>query len=279
MRYLLYGSMLLGIVLHGRQARAQQDTAFVTIPAGTYSVGQQGHKLNPLRQVTVKAYTIGATEVTNQQFARFVAATQYRTDAERLKNAMVFEPGLAEFAWLQDSTANWRYPNGRSRGDLSGKEHHPVTTISYTDIQAYCRWAGVRLPGFEEWEIAARAGSPDLYFWGKDKTQIGIYANIWHGRDHRVADSSDGYLYTAPVASFKPNAYGLYDVYGNVFEFCEGSLPGDPKDRKLAHARGGSWWCSKNACSFFNSADIGRVSRHASFSNQGFRVIRPQTRS
>ncbi len=275
MRYTFCGLILIVFLLSSGRMAAQPDTVFIPIAAGTYTVGQQGHKLNPLRKVTVKAFNIGATEVTNEQFARFVTATGYRTDAERMKNAMVFEPGLEEFKWLQDSTANWRYPNGRSRGNLDGKARHPVTTISYADIEAYCAWAGVRLPSFDEWEIASRADSPDPYFWGKDKAQIGAYANIWHGRDHRTADSSDGYLYTAPVASFKPNAYGLYDVYGNVFEFCAGSLPTDPKGRKLAHARGGSWWCSKNACSFFNSVDIGRVSPHASFSNQGFRVVRP----
>lgn len=270
--YALLGITLL--LLYTRNAGAQQDTGFVRIPAGTYTLGQKGHHLNPLHKVTVKTYDIATTEITNDDFARFVKATLYRTDAERLKNAMVFEPGLEEFKWLQDSTAYWRYPNGRSRGDISGKGRHPVTTISYADIQAYCAWAGVRLPSFDEWEIAARAGSTGMYFWGSDKAAIDSYANIWHGRDHLKADSSDGYMYTAPVASFRPNAFGLYDVYGNVFEFCEGRLPTDPKGRKLAHARGGSWWCSKNACSFFNSVDIGRVSPHASFSNQGFRVVK-----
>jgi sulfatase modifying factor 1 len=266
-------SCILSLGLYPQQARAQADSGFAQIPAGTYTVGQKGHKLNPLRQVTVAAYRIATTEITNQQFEQFVTATHYRTDAERMKNAMVFEPGLEEFQWLQDSTAYWRYPNGTSRGGIENKGEHPVTTISYGDIQAYCNWAGVRLPSFEEWEIAARAGSPDLYFWGAEKETIKDYANIWYGRNHLIADSTDGYMYTAPVASFKPNAYGLYDVYGNVFEFCEGRLPTDPKGRNIAHARGGSWWCSKNACSFFNSADIGRVSPHASFSNQGFRVV------
>lgn len=265
--------LLLGLCLYLQQAGAQADSGFVQIPAGTYTIGQMGHQLNPLRKVTLAAYRIATTEITNQQFEQFVTATHYRTDAERMKNAMVFEPGLEEFKWLQDSTAYWRYPNGRSRGGIQDKEQHPVTSVSYADIQAYCAWARVRLPSFAEWEIAARAGSRDPYFWGTEKDSIKDYANIWYGRDHLIADSTDGYVYTAPVASFKPNAYGLYDVYGNVFEFCEGGLPTDPKGRHIAHARGGSWWCSKNACSFFNSVDIGRVSPHASFSNQGFRVV------
>lgn len=257
-----------------QQAIGQQDTTFVKIGQGDYSLGGKTHQLNPLRKVHLQTFSIAATELTNHQFKAFVEATHYITDAERLKNAMVFEPGLDEFKWHQDSTACWRYPNGKSRGGIEDKMNHPVTSISYSDARAYCAWAKVRLPSLDEWEAASRAGASTLYFWGNDVEKIGEYANIWHGRNHKVADASDGYLYTSPVGSFKPNAYGLYDMYGNVFEFCEGRLKTDPKDRKLAHARGGSWWCSKNACGFFNSLDIGRVSPHASFSNQGFRVVK-----
>ncbi len=210
--YGLLAAAVLTLAL--QQTRAQADTGFILIPAGRYTLGQQGHQLNPQREVQVAAYSIATTELTNDQFAQFVQATKYITDAERLKNAMVFEPGLEEFRWLQDSTACWRYPNGRSRGGIEDKGRHPVTTISYSDIRAYCAWAGVRLPSFDEWEIASRAGSTTPYFWGSDKEGIKAYANIWHGRNHLVADSSDGYMYTAPVASFRPNAFGLYDVYG-----------------------------------------------------------------
>jgi formylglycine-generating enzyme required for sulfatase activity len=220
----------------------------------------------------VNSFSIAATETTNSQFLQFVVATGYLTDAEKFKDALVFAPGLEEFRWLEDSTACWRYPNGKSRGGITDKMNHPVTTISYTDIQAYCQWAEVRLPSFEEWEIASRAGAATTYCWGDDADSITRYANIWHGRDHLTADSTDGFMYTAPVASFQPNAWGLYDMYGNVFEFCEGRLSSDG-DKKLAHARGGSWWCSSNSCSFFNSVDIGRVHPNASFSNQGFRVV------
>ncbi len=228
--------------------------------------------LNPQRKVEINDYYIASKETTNLQFAEFVAATAYRTDAERMHNAMVFQPGLKEFDWLEDSTACWRYPNGVSRGSIDNKMDHPVTCISYSDIQAYCQWAGMRLPSLPEWEIACRAGSDSDYFFG-NRDKIKQYANIWHGRNHLATDSSDGYMYTSPVASFAPNAWGLYDMYGNVFEFCTGKLKENEKNT-IAHARGGSWWCSKNACSFFNSYDIGRVNIHASFSNQGFRVVK-----
>ncbi|MBL7739027.1 MAG: SUMF1/EgtB/PvdO family nonheme iron enzyme [Chitinophagaceae bacterium] len=253
--------------------QAQPDSGFVFVPKGSYLVGKKGHLLNPLRQVSINDFYIAKTETTNRQFEAFIRSTGYTTDAERMHNAMVFQPGLKEFEWIEDSTAYWRYPNGIHRGGIDNKMDHPVTCISYSDILAYCKWAGVRLPSLEEWEIACRAGSNADHFFGNDKSKIKEYANIWHGKNHLTADSSDGYMYTAPVASFKPNPRGLYDMYGNVFEFCTGKLKENEKN-SIAHARGGSWWCSKNACSFFNSVDIGRVNIHASFSNQGFRVVK-----
>lgn len=253
--------------------KAQTDTGFVHIPGGTYTIGKKGHSVNPLRNVQVHDFYLAKTETTNRQFAIFVAATSYKTDAERDHKAMVFEPGLAEFRWINDTTAYWRYPNGISRGGIEDKMDHPVTCISYSDIVAYCKWAKLRLPTLEEWEVGCRAGSAGDYFFGKDKTLIRKYANIWHEHDHMVADHSDGYMYTSPVGSFAPNPWGLYDMYGNVFEFCTGKLKA-AESKSIAHARGGSWWCSKNACNFFNSYDIGRVNIHASFSNQGFRVAK-----
>jgi sulfatase modifying factor 1 len=249
------------------------DTGLVPVHKGSYTIGKKGHLLNPLRQVKVEDFCIARTETTNREFEQFILATSYKTDAERMHNAMVFQPGLKEFEWIEDSTAYWRYPNGITRGGIENKMDHPVTCISFMDIQAYCKWAGVRLPTLEEWEIACRAGSEKDYFFGDDREMISTYANIWHGRNHLTADSSDGYMYTSPVGSFAPNPWGLYDMYGNVFEFCTGKLK--PKEKNtVAHARGGSWWCSRNACNFFNSYDIGRVNIHASFSNQGFRVAR-----
>ncbi|WP_199756969.1 formylglycine-generating enzyme family protein [Pedobacter sp. KBW06] len=269
----LFASGML-VMLSFSKLKAQPDSALVKIPAGTYSIGGQTHQLNPLRKISLATFYIAKTEVTNLQFEEFVRATAYRTDAERLGNAMVFEPGLAEFKWLRDSTAFWRFPNGTGRGGIEHKMNHPVTSISYADAEAYCKWAKVRLPGLDEWEVASRAGAKSTYFWGEGHEQIGTYANIWNARDHLSADVSDGYMYTSPVASFKANAFGLYDMYGNVFEFCEGSLKSDPKKRKVVHARGGSWWCSRNSCGFFNSVDIGRVNPHSSFSNQGFRIAK-----
>ncbi|MEC5146379.1 SUMF1/EgtB/PvdO family nonheme iron enzyme [Chitinophaga sp. 212800010-3] len=265
-------SSLLLLILCIHTCLAQSPCGYVLVPKGTYHIGKKGHLLNPARQVQVDSFYIAACETTNRQFAAFVAATGYVTDAEKKHDALVFVPGLAEFEWNNDSTAYWRYPNGVSQGGIDNKMNHPVTCISYNDAVAYCNWADVRLPTLEEWEIASRAGAVTDYFFGDRKANISPYANIWHGPDHLKADSTDGYMYTSPVASFKPNPWGLYDVYGNVFEFCSGKIKPD-ESTTLAHARGGSWWCSKRSCSFFNSVDIGRVNKRASFSNQGFRVV------
>ncbi len=271
----VYGLFCCGLLgFAGKMYGQQAGGGFVKIPSGAYTIGGATQQLNPLRKVRTIGFYIATMETTNTEFEHFVKATGYVTDAERLKNAMVFEPGLEEFRWMSDSTAYWRYPNGKSRGGIEQKMNHPVTTISYADALAYCQWSKLRLPTLEEWEIASRAGSGSRYFWGDDVEQVSRYANIWKGRDHLTTDPSEDYVYTSPVGSFKPNAYGLYDVYGNVFEFCEGKLKTDPKNRKVAHARGGSWWCSKNACGFFNSLDIGRIAPHASFSNQGLRVAK-----
>lgn len=261
------------LLLFGKTAITQKTDRFVLVPAGHYQVGKLNHLLNPRRTVTIRKFEISAYEVTNAQFEKFVTATGYRTDAERFHNAQVFHPGLKEFRWITDTSAYWRFPNGKLPGGIEKKMNHPVTTISYRDILAYCSWAGVRLPTLDEWEIACRAGSDTDYFFGDDENQLHNFANVWHGKDHLIADSSDGYLYTSPVGSFSPNPCGLYDMYGNVFEFCSGKLS-NRESPTIAHARGGSWWCSKSACHFFNSYDIGRVNIHASFSNQGFRVVK-----
>ncbi len=251
-----------------------QDTAgrFVLVPAGNYMIGKAQHATNPRRKVHVDSFYIARYETTNRQFAAFVAATSYVTDAERKHDGLIFRPGLDEFEWSEDSTACWRYPNGISRGGIADKMDHPVTGISYHDAEAYCKWAGVRLPALAEWEIACRAGADTDFFFGEQDDSISRYANVWLGEDHMKADSSDGYMYTSPVGSFAPNPWGLYDMYGNVFEFCTGRLLPNEKEH-IAHARGGSWWCSARSCHFFNSYDIGRVNKGASFSNLGFRVV------
>lgn len=255
-------------------AFTQVQQRWVLVPSGVYHLGMADSDINPPHKVYLDSFYISNLELTNAEFEKFVNATGYITDAERKKNAKVFEPGLKEFRWLTDSTAYWRYPNGKSRGGIEDKMQHPVTTISYADILSYCNWAGLRLPSLDEWEAASRCSSRGtVYFWGNDHSKVSKYANIWLGRNHLAADTTDGFLRTAPVGSFDANCLGIYDMYGNVFEFCTGRLKSERR-KSIAYSRGGSWWCSAWACGYYNSVDIGRTNIHASFSNQGFRVVK-----
>lgn len=247
---------------------------FVKIPSGKYVLGSDASVVNPKHDVESSEFYISKYEITNDQFKKFVDATGYKTTAEKYKNARTFRVGLDEFEWMDDSTANWRFPFGKEFGGIEEKMNYPVTTISYIDIQEFCKWAEVRLPTLDEWEIACRAGSEDNYFFGKDSLLINEYANIWVNRTHKEVLKEDKFLFHSPVGTFKPNAWGLYDMYGNNFEFCSTKYPQIRDKEKLACARGGSWWCSKNSCHYFNSVDIGSVNQIASFSNHGFRVVR-----
>lgn len=266
------------IVHHAKQFShwiTSKPESFATVQAGKRKVGQEGHSTNPLRETTLYMFQISKYEVTNRQFAEFVKQTGYVTLAETRKDAFVFEVGLPEFEWKPDPTANWRFPNGVSQGGIKDKMDHPVTCISFLDAQAYCKWAGVRLPTVDEWEIASRGGGANrMYGFGQTADSISYYANIWKGKDHLAKASDEDYLTTSPVGSFLPNQLGIYDMYGNVFEFCSNIPAAFVLLPNVAATRGGSWWCSANACGFYNSIDIGRVQKEASFSNNGFRVVR-----
>ncbi|HLK16985.1 MAG TPA: SUMF1/EgtB/PvdO family nonheme iron enzyme, partial [Fimbriimonadaceae bacterium] len=161
---------------------------FVPVPGGNYKVGKEGRLENYPRTVTLQPFEVAKLDTTNAEFAAFVKATRYVTDAERLHNAMVFRPPLPEFRWIQDPTASWRFPNGKSLGGIEKKMDHPVTTISFHDATEYCKWAGVRLPTLDEWEVACRAGTQTDYFFGSDVKLISKYANVWHGRNHLKPD-------------------------------------------------------------------------------------------
>lgn len=253
---------------------SKSDDQFVEIDGGTYRIGAKDNPGNPLRYVKLESYEISKTEVTNEQFAAFVKATGYVTTAEKYQNAMTFRVGLEEFEWIEDKTANWRYPFGKSMGGIEHKQDHPVTCISFKDALAYCEWAHERLPTLAEWEVASRCGSRTRYFWGQDEKRLPEFANTWINDDHLAVPRKDRHLFTSPVASYDANPWGLYDLYGNVFEFCADKTPYFESVKTIACARGGSWWCSLNSCSYFNSEDIGRIDRFASFSNHGFRTVR-----
>ena len=264
--------LLIGFLFTSLINSQNTSIEFISVPPGNYKLGTKKLPYNPSRVFVTTGYKISKYEITNSQFSDFIKQTGYKTTAERNHRAQVYRPGLEDYIWHEDSSAFWKFPQGKSYYCIDSLPNHPVTCITLEDAKAYCSWAKVRLPTFDEWEAACRAGSSEIYHWGKDIDKAIIYGNIWHGKDHKKPDFSDGYCFTSPVGSFKPNNWGLYDMAGNVFELCDGSFPNDAEG--IAHARGGSWWCSKYTCSFFNSVNIGKYKSKASFSNIGFRVVK-----
>ncbi len=252
--------------------RGPNGHRLVPVPAGRYALGEKDQPLNPPHVAALRAYRIADAETTNAQFAAFVKDTGYVTDAERRGFGKVFREGMPDWVWLDVEGAHWRQPRGPGGPKSADLPAHPVTQISGADAEAYCRWLGARLPTLDEWEAAARAGARTRWPWGG--RFVPGRANIWNGATHRAETKGDGFTYTAPVRSFPPNAWGLYDVIGNVFEYCSG-LPAllQGREAELIAGRGGSWWCSAGTCSFFNLTDIGRMDRRGSLANQGFRVV------
>ncbi|TIC84471.1 SUMF1/EgtB/PvdO family nonheme iron enzyme [Nocardioides sp. GY 10127] len=212
------------------------------VPAGVLEMGDARGDQNPgdgevpVHPVRLSAFEIDATTVTVADFAAFVAATGYVTDAESFGFSAVFhlllDEGVAGSAavvgpfpgvpwWVGVRGADWRRPGGRvERTDELAD--HPVTHVSWHDALAYCRWAGRTLPSEAQWELASRGGLVGArYPWGDDLlTPDGAWrCNIWQGRFPTVNACEDGYLGTAPARSYEPNGYGLWQTVGNVWEW------------------------------------------------------------
>lgn len=216
------------------------------IPGGTFWMGETDPMFSdaqPVREVAVDGFWMDRTEVTNQQFAKFVEATGYVTVAEKAPTAEQYPgappealvAGSAVFTppdvavplhnhlawWSYVAGANWRHPEGPG-SDLTDREDHPVVHVCWEDATAYAYWAGKRLPTEAEWERAARGGlDRKPYGWGDELTPDKEWrANIWQGQFPVENTLEDGFRITAPVASFAANGYGLHDMAGNVWEWC-----------------------------------------------------------
>lgn len=316
-------------------APMESPPGMVWIPGGEFSMGCDVESESlcgipgvtqdaiPIHRVYVDGFFMDATEVTNEQFEKFVNATGYITVAEQVptqeefptappenlvSGSTVFTPtpsavGLDDYFqwWRYVAGANWRHPTG-SDSDLTGREKHPVVQVAYEDAVAYSKWAGKRLPTEAEWEFAARGGNAgELYAWGNELKPNGQFqANIYQGIFPVVGEDSgaDGFQGIAPVAQYKPNPFGLYDVGGNVWEWVsdwyqpnyyaqlyserkvarnpkgpDSSFdPAEPTEKKRVH-RGGSFLCTDKYCTRYMVGSRGKGEVRTGSNHVGFRCV------
>ena len=311
-------------------ARAANPERMVWIPAGHFWMGASRENrfpdALPVHEVELDGFWMDATEVTNAQFRRFVAATGHVTTAEkkpdlveiasqlppgeplppeenRVPGSLVFTPPRGPVPlddpgrwWRWQPGASWRHPRGPG-STLAGMDDFPVVQVSWEDAAAYAQWAGKRLPTEAEWEYAARGGlDRKRYVWGDQLKPGGRWlANIWQGHFPDDNTREDGFEGTAPVASFPANGYGLYDMAGNVWEWCadwytpdyykdsprknpQGPQSSyDPLEPRVRHKRvqrGGSFLCSDIYCIRYLPGGRGKGEVKSAASHVGFRCVR-----
>jgi len=277
---------LAGLLLAGAGKGALPSTAPrcdtrdgpVLVPAGTVMLGEDG-SARPGRAVAVPAFAIDRHEVTNRQFAAFVAATGYRTQAEREGASAVFVQPTGQVPlddaarwWRFVAGADWRHPQGPGSG-IAGRGDDPVVHVTREDAEAYARWAGGALPDEAQWERAARGrqhGPAEPVGWAFDKEQK-ARANVWEGAFPIVDTGADGFKGIAPVGCFGANDFGAYDMVGNVWEWTAGK--GD-----VGLVKGGSYLCAMNYCANFRPAGFQARERDLGTSHIGFRIAYPLAR-
>jgi formylglycine-generating enzyme len=266
-------------------------TDLLSLAGGTYWMGSDEDRYpedgeSPARRVSVDGFRIAARAVSNADFARFVAATRYGTTAEREGWSFVFAGLLADDFpptravveapwWRQVPGATWLHPEGPASG-LRDRSDHPVVHVSWIDARAYCRWAGGRLPSETEWEYAARGGlEGQRYPWGNELTPGGEHRmNVFQGRFPGMNTAEDSFAGTAPVDAFPPNAYGLHNATGNVWEWTADRFgPGRPGQRVT---RGGSYLCHDSYCWRYRCAARSGNTPDSSAGNIGFRMAADQ---
>ena len=273
-------------VIFGGKTEAEY---FARIPAGSFRMGdisgggQSDEK--PVHRVSVKAFLLGKTEVTVGQFRAFINDSGYKTEAEQSRGCRTYEKG----SWDWRLGKNWRNPGFRQSAE------EPVVCVSWNDAQRYIEWlskktgAQYRLPSEAEWEHAARAGSDTKYYFGNNPDDMCKYGNVAdleakkQNSHWTVFDCNDGYYRTAPVAYFTANAFGLFDMHGNVWEWTQdcwnGSYRGAPSDGSAwlkgdcekRVLRGGSWY---NIPSGLRSANRSWDTADNRFNIIGFRLAR-----
>ncbi|MGH9161806.1 MAG: formylglycine-generating enzyme family protein [Vicinamibacteraceae bacterium] len=288
------------------------------VEGGTFRMGSEEFPdAQPIHAVTVNGFWMDEHEVTNAQYARFAEETEYVTVAERPLNpddypgvpeeklvpgSAVFTPPSHEVSldnplqwWTYVPGATWRHPEGPD-SSIEGREGEPVVHIAYEDAKAYAEWAGKRLPTEAEWEFAAQGGKGrQTYYWGGELKPHGKWvANIFQGPFPHGNAAHDGFKAAAPVKSFPPNGYGLYDMEGNVWEWCQDYYrpdyygqaprenpqgPSDSYDPQEPGAvkrvqRGGSFLCSDEYCIRYKAGSRGKGEVSSGTNNAGFRCVK-----
>jgi sulfatase modifying factor 1 len=294
------------------------NAEMIFIRGGIFQMGSEDFvDSKPVHSVTVNSFWMDEHEVTNAQFTAFVKATGYITVAERKLNPADFPgvpldkliPGSAVFTppakpvsldnplqwWQYVPGANWLHPLGPS-SSIVGKETEPVVQVCYEDATAYAKWAGKRLPTEAEWEYAARGGKTNFkYYWGNELKPGGKWvANIFQGNFPDKNLLEDGFSTTAPVKTYPSNPFGLYDMEGNVWEWCsdlyrpdyyqkasvnnpKGPADSyDPEEPGLEKhvQRGGSFLCSDQYCIRYKAGSRGKGETSSASNNLGFRCVK-----
>src|SRR5690625_2058819 len=257
----------------------------VPIVGGTFLMGDSSGDENlgdgetPTHAVTVDSFEVDATAVTNSAFEIFVEETGYKTEAEAVGFSAVFSPVVSAPSedilgaapevpwWYGIRGANWRHPEGVG-SSIEDRGDHPVVHVSWNDASAYCFWAGRRLLTEAEWEYAARGGLKQAkYPWGDVEVGFETWrANIFQGSFPLHNTGEDGWLTTAPVKSYSPNGFGLWQTVGNVWEWCSdwyssnyykyspGVNPKGPVDGEQKVLRGGSFLCHDSYCDRYRNS-------------------------
>lgn len=254
----------------------------------------------PARRVHLSNFLMDTYEVSNAQYAEFVAATDHKTEAESFGDSFVMDKYLSQETlqtikqavkeapwWLPVKGADWQHPEG-SDSNIDEKQDHPVLHVSWNDALAFCQWAGKRLPTEAEWEYSCRAGKKDRLFpWGNKWTPNNEFrANVWTGVFPEKDSGEDGYAGTCPVTEFPPNAYGLHNMVGNVWEWTSDWFtirhnalilhddPQGPKEGKDKVKKGGSFMCHKDYCYRYRCAARSQNTPDSSAHNLGFRCAK-----
>ncbi|WP_303973820.1 formylglycine-generating enzyme family protein [Streptococcus merionis] len=279
------------------------------IPSGKYFIGTNGEvgfssdTEGPITEISLSAFEIDATTVTNQEFQKFVNNTGYQTEAERFGWSFVFHyfldealkfksPSVPNLRWWHAvEGADWRHPEGPN-SKITDRMDYPVVHVSRNDALAYCRWARKRLPTEAEWEVAAKGGTENVKFpWGDIGTVPGPeYCNVWQGDFPFENDLSDGFAGTAPAKHYDSNGYGCYQMIGNIWEWClnPAQIPlADFKnndsdyywenhqsiDDNAYAIKGGSFLCHPSYCKRYRIAARNKNTGMSSANNMGFRCV------